>query len=379
MTAAFDPYHQWLGIPAAEQPPHHYRLLGLTLYESNQSVIDQAADRQMTFVQMHKTGPHSDASQRLLNELAVARRVLLNADKKAAYDAELRTRAAATAPVAAGTMDPFGLASHDPFAPLQAIPTVYIPAPPGLTTPTTRAEFDVGLSAPFAAGSSGARSTQARPASHAKSPPTTWIAGAATGVLIGLLAAWGIAGSGSQGGPEVAARTPSAELSVAAAPIATADAAPRAADRIESPVAASPDVASRGASDSRTTPSADLATETTPPARERPKFSAVAPSSAEPAVAATSPVREPATQPAVAHVVSAAASDSAFDPLADGDAVTNAVPPRLPVPTGETLAGAEKHVREAFAKEIAAAQSRTEHTELAKQLYKPIEAGEDDP
>ena len=28
MAEKFDPYHEWLGIPASEQPPDHYRLLG---------------------------------------------------------------------------------------------------------------------------------------------------------------------------------------------------------------------------------------------------------------------------------------------------------------------------------------------------------------
>ena len=26
---AFDPYHKWLGIPPKQQPPDHYRLLGV--------------------------------------------------------------------------------------------------------------------------------------------------------------------------------------------------------------------------------------------------------------------------------------------------------------------------------------------------------------
>ena len=41
---AFDPLHKWLGIPASEQPPNHYRLLGLAAYEEDRDVIDAAAD-----------------------------------------------------------------------------------------------------------------------------------------------------------------------------------------------------------------------------------------------------------------------------------------------------------------------------------------------
>jgi hypothetical protein len=31
----FDPYCQWLGIPAKDQPPNHYRLLAIELFEPN--------------------------------------------------------------------------------------------------------------------------------------------------------------------------------------------------------------------------------------------------------------------------------------------------------------------------------------------------------
>jgi hypothetical protein len=40
MSESFDPYHVWLGIPPEEQPPHHYRLLGIRLFEDNPSVIE---------------------------------------------------------------------------------------------------------------------------------------------------------------------------------------------------------------------------------------------------------------------------------------------------------------------------------------------------
>lgn len=46
MADHFDPYHVWLGIPAAEQPPHHYWLLGVALFERDIDAIAHAADRQ---------------------------------------------------------------------------------------------------------------------------------------------------------------------------------------------------------------------------------------------------------------------------------------------------------------------------------------------
>jgi serine/threonine protein kinase/formylglycine-generating enzyme required for sulfatase activity len=89
----FDPYHQWLGVPAAEQPPHHYRLLGLALFEGNANAIENAADRQMAHIRTLQAGKHSAHANRILNEIAKARICLLNPDQKQKYDAELRARA----------------------------------------------------------------------------------------------------------------------------------------------------------------------------------------------------------------------------------------------------------------------------------------------
>ena len=70
--ATFDPYRKWLGIPVEEQPPNHYRLLGIGLFESDHDVISNAADRQMAHVRTFQSGSYSQLSQRLLNELAAA-------------------------------------------------------------------------------------------------------------------------------------------------------------------------------------------------------------------------------------------------------------------------------------------------------------------
>jgi hypothetical protein len=94
MNEQFDPYYTWLGIPPGEQPPHHYRLLGLQLYEANAKVIDNAADRQMLHLRSFQNGKQSAESQRLLNEVAAARICLQDPARKAAYDGELRRKAA---------------------------------------------------------------------------------------------------------------------------------------------------------------------------------------------------------------------------------------------------------------------------------------------
>jgi hypothetical protein len=95
MDESFDPYYKWLGIPLAEQPPNHYRLLGVTLFESDLDVIANAADQRIGHVRAFQIGKHSDESQRILKAISAARVCLLNADKKAEYDARLRSAAAA--------------------------------------------------------------------------------------------------------------------------------------------------------------------------------------------------------------------------------------------------------------------------------------------
>ena len=90
MAGEFDPYHRWLGIPPAEQPPTHYRLLGLAEFESDPEVISGAADRQMAHVRHYQIGHHVKLSQQILNELAKAKLCLLAPAKKEQYDGQLR-------------------------------------------------------------------------------------------------------------------------------------------------------------------------------------------------------------------------------------------------------------------------------------------------
>lgn len=84
-----DTYHLFLGIPPEEQPPDHYRLLGLSRFEANASVIDTATSRVATYLHEISTGPDREEIQELLNEVAGARRVLLDRKKRAAYDSVL--------------------------------------------------------------------------------------------------------------------------------------------------------------------------------------------------------------------------------------------------------------------------------------------------
>lgn len=94
----FDPYRKWLGIPPKDQPPNHYRLLGLENFEDDLDVVDGAAERQMGFVRQYQSGEHAADAARILNELATARLCLLKPATKAAYDKTLRAQIAAAEP-----------------------------------------------------------------------------------------------------------------------------------------------------------------------------------------------------------------------------------------------------------------------------------------
>jgi hypothetical protein len=89
-SSTFDAYYKWLGILPAEQPPNHYRLLGIALFEADPEVIAAAADRQMGHVKSFAAGQYAAQSQSLLNELARARVTLLNSRQKAEYDRRLQ-------------------------------------------------------------------------------------------------------------------------------------------------------------------------------------------------------------------------------------------------------------------------------------------------
>ena len=123
MSDAFDPYYIWLGIPPEEQPPNHYRLLGVTLFESNREVMEAAANRQMAYMQEVSSGEeHIDEAQKILGELSKARVCLLNSEKKAAYDAELRASFDALAPAPESTAEQTPAASATPTADDSLIP-----------------------------------------------------------------------------------------------------------------------------------------------------------------------------------------------------------------------------------------------------------------
>jgi len=90
MTDGFDPYHQWLGISPANQPPDHYRLLGVERFESDLNVIQNAADRQMAHLRGYAKGKYGKQANHLLNQVSSANVCLLDSTKRVAYDDQLR-------------------------------------------------------------------------------------------------------------------------------------------------------------------------------------------------------------------------------------------------------------------------------------------------
>jgi hypothetical protein len=98
MGRQFDPYYTWLGIKPEDQPPHHYRLLGLEPLESDREVIVNAIDQRTTHVKSKLSGPHADPAREVLAKITAARICLLTPEKKEEYDTALRRGIGKTKP-----------------------------------------------------------------------------------------------------------------------------------------------------------------------------------------------------------------------------------------------------------------------------------------
>lgn len=90
MPQNFDAYRDWLKIPTQDQPPHHYRLLGIKVFESDANKIDQAVNQLVARLQTLSNGPHVEQAQQLLNQVAKARICLTDPIRKADYDRRLQ-------------------------------------------------------------------------------------------------------------------------------------------------------------------------------------------------------------------------------------------------------------------------------------------------
>src|SRR5690242_2632937 len=88
----FDPYEKWLGIGKDQRPLTCFLLLGIDPDEEDAGAIEAAAARQAKLVRRHKEGPHADVCARLLKEIQQAKAILLDPDKRAGYEAQLRAK-----------------------------------------------------------------------------------------------------------------------------------------------------------------------------------------------------------------------------------------------------------------------------------------------
>ncbi len=73
----FDPYREWLKIPADRRPPGPHDLLGLRPGETDRERIQEAAKQRYDLVRRYRLGEHAAEAQRLLNELGEATASLL--------------------------------------------------------------------------------------------------------------------------------------------------------------------------------------------------------------------------------------------------------------------------------------------------------------
>lgn len=190
----FDPLYVWLGIPPEEQPPDHYRLLGIKRFEIDLEVIAHAADRQMAHVKTFQSGKHGADSQKILNLLSAARKCLLNADQKRTYDDSLQ-QSMVVAPPATPPMAiplppsamPFGQPGPFPGQYPMAIPASYPPMPVAaadpMFAPPAMARPPAG---PMIQSPTVTLTPHRKPASGIP-PMALWGGIAAAGVMLGLI------------------------------------------------------------------------------------------------------------------------------------------------------------------------------------------------
>ncbi|MEK6249204.1 MAG: hypothetical protein N2C12_13565, partial [Planctomycetales bacterium] len=169
MPEGFDPYHKWLGIPPKHQPPDHYRLLGIEIFEPDLDVIDHAADQRMVHIKSFQSSAKFAISERILNEVSAARGCLLDPDKKTAYDTDLRAKQPAEEQRAAPSVDSLlfgggaGSFSADPLLD-ELVPEEFMPEEAVATNPTPAASEPAPAETPTPA-------TELAPPAPAPAPP----------------------------------------------------------------------------------------------------------------------------------------------------------------------------------------------------------------
>lgn len=389
---AFDPYYTWLGIPPEDQPADYYRLLGVKKLESNLDVISHAADKQMMHLRSFQTGQHAQASQKLLNELAAVRVCLLNPEKKADYDEQLRSQIKPAVPVLEVARSAASSDVNLPRAPLLGSAKPTRPQ-----RPSTTVQSDGIPEVNFRSPNSDAK------------PFPKWML-AAAGVGVGVIVVAGLAFfmlRGSSAGSPVA-QASSASSANASTQLAGAEVEPTVEDRSSvEPSPTSPsaeqssDIVARGIESESPSPPAPLPgtgrgekldTPIEPPTslkvngisepptspeanatQEQPASPVASTTPAEPVVEDSSPEASASaeeasetSQVAQAEAPAGETKDSNEDSAASETAETS--DKRLPPPSLADIAGAESLVNEIFGDEIAAAKTADQRSELASKM-----------
>jgi hypothetical protein len=323
MAESFDPYRKWLAIPAEEQPPHHYRLLAIPLFESDPDVISNAADGRMSQIKSFQSGPYSKFSQQILNQISAAKICLLDTKKKAAYDRQLQQRLA-----------PAGLPK----------------AENGVSELAEIGSFNFATS--------GASSV-VRPKSVKKAKPKTqpWPIYAAVGgglIAVGAAVLFLILHQNSPG----------------------EDTHPGSNQQARADSAAKPDVKP----DTKSIPLASAARKVATPAASSTAAPTKAPAARKPKLEMVADVgdeRKPDTGDQVLPSQETPAEPSPQDKH-DTPQTKPAGPKGLPVPEKPLQQAAEAKVREIFQQEFAAAKTNDAHAALAKKLLEQADGSKDD-
>ncbi|MBL7219529.1 MAG: SUMF1/EgtB/PvdO family nonheme iron enzyme [Phycisphaerae bacterium] len=87
-----DRYSQWLGIEEGARPPDHYALLGIEPFCNDADVIDTAAHQRLDLLDRYSLAgsrESRDTCQEMMNEVARARVVLMNPDRREEYNRQL--------------------------------------------------------------------------------------------------------------------------------------------------------------------------------------------------------------------------------------------------------------------------------------------------
>lgn len=83
-------YQEWLEIPAERLPPNHYAILGLSDFESDGEEIETAAKSRGAYLHQIAAGPQRKIVQKMLGQVAIARRILMSDSARNEYDQSLR-------------------------------------------------------------------------------------------------------------------------------------------------------------------------------------------------------------------------------------------------------------------------------------------------